>query len=331
MVVVIESKVTIHKYSKVLESEWESFLAANKCFTFQFQRRFLDLYPADFQDASYLIRNFSGELLAIIALGEFGETKQIISHPKSSFGGFVYTQGVSLKLKELIYLEFLEEIYRRYPDYTFEIRTPPRSFNPAEYAQERWLLWRFGFNINQITLHSIIDLLKTTKPDIKRIKYQNDKIQIVETKSLELLESFWKLLQENLLIRYKTFPTHTFQQIRQLVEAFPNEIRIFLAFDSVQKILGGLIFFNIKDGFHLQYMSVGDLGRKLSVGDLLINHTLKIAISESVNFFDFGHSHEKNGYLLNYNLFSYKSKFGSQLDESTRWILNLVKHKPKHN
>jgi len=323
MVVIIDSGITFQRYSKVFESEWEAFLQTNKCFTFQFQRSFLDLYAEEVVDASYLVRESSGELIALIPLGEFRESKKLISHPKSSYGGFFYRPDVSLQRKEAIYSQFLEEIRKSFNNYALEVRTSIKSFNPVESSQERWLLWRFGFKLNQVVLHSYIDLHMPKKLNTKRIKYENSKIQIIETKSPKYLRSFWDLLQENLSLRHNAVPTHNFTQIMQLIEVFPIEVRVFLAFDNSGQVLGGLVFFNTANGFHLQYMAIGQLGRQLSVGDLLINNALKIATHEAYDIFNFGHSNEQSGIELNYNLFSYKSKFGSRLDEALRWSLQL--------
>ena len=319
----IDSEVSFHRYSDLFKSDWETFLTTNSCFTFQFQRRFLDLYSDAVHDVSYLVHDLSGELLAIIALAELKDKKQLISHQKSSFGGFFYKNGTSLQIKETIYLGFLNELCKQFPNYSLEIRTPPKSFNLTDSAQERWILWRFGFNVDQIVLHSIIDLQQRMNQNSRRIKYENRDIEVMETKSPILLKSFWELLEENLSHRHMTRPTHQFNQIKQLVETFTNEIRVFLAFDSSTKLLGGLIFFNALGVFNLQYMAIGELGRKLSVGDLLIIHSLKVAESEGMNYFNFGHSNEKMGLKLNYNLSSFKAKFGSQFDEAIRWSIDL--------
>lgn len=319
----IDSGVSFHKYSDLFKTDWEHFLTTNSCFTFQFQRRFLDLYSDAVQDVSYLVRDLSGELVAIIALAELKETKQLISHQKSSFGGLFYKNGTTLQIKETIFSGLMTELCKQFPNYTLEIRTPPKSFNPPDSAQERWILWRFGFNVDQIVLHSIIDLQQRIKQNSKRIKYENRDIKITETKSPTLLKSLWNLLEENLSRRHMARPTHQFNQITQLVETFPKEIRVFLAFEKSNKLLGGLIFFNAFKVFHLQYMAIGELGRKLSVGDLLIIHSLKVAESEGMSYFNFGHSNEKMGLKLNYNLSSFKAKFGSQFDEAIRWSIDL--------
>lgn len=326
-----QSNIIVHKYTDILASEWETFLSVNECFSFQFRRRFLDIYSSEVIDTSYIIRESSGEILAVIAIGKLKETKQLISHPKSSFGGFIYRKGISIQLKELIYFEFLKVLSEDFTDYTLEIRTPMKAFNPLDSAEERWLLWRFGFSVDQVVLHSFINLSLPLIQDTKRIKYENNTVRILETKSPEYVWFFWTLLQENLLLRHNTRPTHTFTQIERLIDTFANDIRIFLAFDNTEHIQGGLIFFNTLNGFHLQYMAVSNFGRKLSVGDLLINYSLEIALSEKYNFFNFGHSHEKNGFDLNYNLFSYKSKFGSELDEAIRWKIDLGKFQYRSN
>jgi len=324
----IEPTISFHRYSEVFKSDWEAFLARNSCFTFQFQRRFLDLYLSEISDVSYLVRDESGEVLAIIPLTELKQTRRLISHQKSTFGSFLFKKGIPLQLKETIYSQLLSELCKEFPNYVLEIRTPPKSFNEADSAQERWLLWRFGFKVDQVVLHSIIDLQKGISQDSRRIRYENKGIEIVETKSPIFLKSFWDLLEENLFHRHSSRPTHEFSQIKQLLETFAVEIRFFLAFGNSNQILGGLIFFNALNVFHLQYMAIGDLGRKLSVGDLLILHSLKVAKSEGMKYFNFGHSHENSGLTLNYNLSSYKTKFGSHFDEAIRWSITLKDLQP---
>ena len=315
--------LVFERYVKLFEIEWDTFLQSNQCYTFQFQRRFLDLYESETTDFSQLIRDDSGNLIAIIALAIAEDSKTIISHPKSSYGGFVYKKGVSLQVKEFIFQKFISEISKSFPSYRIEIRTPIRSVDQSHVAEDRWLMWRMGFTINQVALHSVIDLQQELKIDTKRVKRSQKNIDVLETKSPEQIKDFWELLVSTLSGRHRVLPVHNLQQILKLINEFEKEIRVFLAFDAEGIILGGLVFFNTIRGFHLQYMAISDLGRSVGAGDFLISHAIKIAVEEQAFFFSFGHSHENLGLNINYGLLSYKAKFGTDHIDAFGWEITL--------
>lgn len=130
-------------------------------------------------------------------------------------------------------------------------------------------------------------------------------------------------MQENLRTRHRAEPVHTKSQIIQLKDKFKEKIRVFPVGEEADNTLGGLVFFNTTNVFHLQYMAVDLVGKSKSLGDFLITRVMETAMRENYDFFAFGHSNENFGRDLNVGLLSFKEKFGSELSDAIWWRKNL--------
>ncbi len=319
----MEKQLFVNYYSGNLQSEWDTFIRLNGCFTFQFQRKFLDLHNNETTDVSLMILNKSESLLAVIALSANLATRELISHSKSTYGGVFFALNTSLATKTAIYMEIVSTLKNKYSGFTLELRVPPSHLTSENYSVDKWVLWNVGFQPSMGVLHSVINLKRELNFNTGRVKKYHDKVKIVEPTSPNQIIEFWNLLTHTLLERHGEEPVHNSKQILQLIELFPLSIRIFLAQSNSQEIYGGLVFFNTLRAYHLQYMAVGEIGRKTSVGDALITESIQNAIREDFEIFGFGHSNENQGRDINFGLASFKEKFGSHFNETFCWKIQL--------
>lgn len=319
----MEKQLFIDYYSDDFQSEWDTFIHLNKCFTFQFQRKFLDLYNNEATDVSMMIRDKSDSLLAVIPLSANFATRELISHAKSTYGGVFFAMKTSLAMKKAIYAAIVSVLKNKFSGFTLELRVPPSHLTSENYSVDKWALWNNGFQPTVGVLHSAINLKEELNLIPGRVKKNHDDVKIVESSSSNQIIEFWDLLTRTLLERHGVEPVHNSKQILRLIELFPLSIRIFLAQSNFQEIYGGLVFFNTSRAYHLQYMAVGEIGRKKSVGDALIAESINIAMREDFEIFGFGHSNENRGKDVNFGLVSFKEKFGSHLNETFCWKIQL--------
>jgi hypothetical protein len=320
---VSEKVFFVQNYSAALKNEWDSFINNSGHFTFQFKRLFLDKNELIDQDVSLIAKDGSGSIIAVFPIQLDRDVNELVSHSLSSYGGVVFANHLGVNGRLKIYESFMMDLRDSFPGLTFKIRLPPAHVSNNESEIETWILWRLGFSPNSVVLHSAVDLRDVITFEKGRVRRDaGPGIEVFETRSPLLVRGLWDVLSEVLKVRHKTTPVHTYNEIIQLQNEFAGFIRIFVC-SRLDQVLGGLVFFNTNNSFHLQYMAVGPIGRQLSIGDILIRKALEIATHEDFYFFNFGHSNEKNGLVFNEDLWSFKTKFGSKEFSATTWSHRL--------
>jgi Acetyltransferase (GNAT) domain len=324
-IILFDMHLNIEFYSSRNRNEWNSFLVENGTFTFQFYREFLDLFVQDECESSIIVKDSRGQIIALMPISVCSLSKELVSHSKSTYGGVIYKEDTKLQVKQQIYSSIIQALGIKFPSFSIEVRTPPTYLGVRDSLADRWILWNLGFTPSQVVLHSVIDLGKEINLCSRRVKQSKfGDIKAVEVFSQDELLALGGLVKQVLFSRHGVNPVHSPRDLLHVKMLFPDFIRVFVAkYLGVETILGGLIFFNTENSFHLQYMAVSEEGRKQSVGDLLILESIRTAVRENSNFFGFGHSNEDEGRTLNTGLLSYKQKFGGYLSEAISWKYRL--------
>ena len=110
----------------------------------------------------------------------------------------------------------------------------------------------------------------------------------VEIKVSQDVKSFYAILKENLNIRHGVDPTHTIQELYNLIDLFPNSINLFGAFYKGEMIAGVLNFI-IKDDVALAfYISHKEKFQELRPLNFLFYSIFEWCIKEKIKVYDFG-------------------------------------------
>jgi hypothetical protein len=159
---------------------------------------------------------------------------------------------------------------------------------------------------------SVIDLTKpfvlskTRKESIRRGEKNN--LVIKEELKFDL---FWnEILIPNLAKKHNSKPVHTLEEISNLQQKFPNNIRHFNVY-NYDKIVAGSTVFITDTVAHPQYISGNEQKNELGSLDLLYNYLI-FDVFAAKNFFDFGISHEQSGKKINQGLLFWKETFGAK-------------------
>jgi lipid II:glycine glycyltransferase (peptidoglycan interpeptide bridge formation enzyme) len=114
----------------------------------------------------------------------------------------------------------------------------------------------------------------------------------------------------NLAKKHNSKPVHTFEEISNLQQKFPNNIRHFNVYNYDKIVAGSTVFITDKVA-HPQYISGNEQKNELGSLDLLYNYLITQVFKDK-NFFDFGISHEQNGKKINQGLLFWKETFGAK-------------------
>ena len=101
------------------------------------------------------------------------------------------------------------------------------------------------------------------------------------------------------------------EELELLASRFPEQIRLFAAFDRDEKMYAGVVIFDTTQTVHAQYIANSEEGREIGALDLVLDYLINVyAINKK--YFDFGISTEDAGRYLNNGLIFQKEGFGGR-------------------
>ena len=140
---------------------------------------------------------------------------------------------------------------------------------------------------------------------------------IAKTKKLSLkvkqsfnFHEFMSIEIKHLDEKYSQKPVHSAEEISYLATRFPDNIKLFVAYQDTE-MLGGTIIYETSEVAHAQYIAATKQGKDLSVLDAIMDYLINEFYSET-KYFDFGISTEDQGQYLNLNLIVNKESFGAR-------------------
>lgn len=302
-------------WSELLSDKWDCFIQSCPMATFLHSRRFLAYHKHRFLDRSIII-NQNNEWLAVMPAAENPQnTKQIISHPGSSFGGILHKGKVN---GEILY-ELFKTIGAFYYQQGYEslrYKMVPIIYQQPIIQDDAYALFRCEAHLYRRDLSCAIDLAlpsalsSAAQSTMRRRlrKAQNQALLISD--DLQYLPSYWAFLTAHLKEKYQREPVHTFSEISQLIFLFPEKIKFRVALAN-DRVVAGMILFCDKAVMHTQYLWVGLEGKSCFALDFIIQAAMDEAKQKSFRYFDFGISNEREGQVLNQNLYLSKTKHGA--------------------
>ena len=109
---------------------------------------------------------------------------------------------------------------------------------------------------------------------------------------------------------YQARPVHTLSEMQLLKQRFPEQIRLYAAYQE-GTMLGGTLLYVTPQVVHAQYISATPQGKHKHAIDALFRKLLKDTYS-NYPYFDFGTSNENQGKVLNTSLIYQKEGFGGR-------------------
>lgn len=305
----------ICSFEESLSIQWDEFLEACPMSTFLHTRRFLAYHKNRFKDDSLIIKDDEGDWLGVLpaALNPTDNT-EIISHPGITFGGILH-KG---KLMGSSMLEALEEINKFYTQKGYKkfiYKAVPYIYHRLPSSDDLYALFRCNAELYRRDLSCTISLDLPLNLSNKALSTMRRRFRKAEESGVTVhdspndLEQLWKILTNNLQEKYGTNPVHSYEEISDLLEKFPTNIKIVTA-KQEQNVVAGLVLFMNSLVYHTQYLVVTPEGAEIFALDYIINHCIDLARQFKIKYFDFGISNEQQGQYLNQGLYKSKAKHG---------------------
>ena len=287
--------LTVKRHSKNNKALWDNFVKNANNGTLFHLRRFLSYHPEDrFVDHSIEFYK-KNTLFSVFPAAESNINGKnfLVSHPGLTVGSFVVSEGVSIS-DSLELVEILTGYAKRNKFEGVRLTIPPifyqnRSSNYIDYA-----LLRNGFKYLKREVTSTLFIENDVKANLSKFKpsharaVRKAKETGIDIKVSQDVKSFYAILKENLKIRHGVNPTHTIQELYNLISLFPNSINIFGAFYKGEMIAGVLNFIIRDDVVLAFYISHKEKFQELRPLNLLFYSILKWCIKEKIKVYDFG-------------------------------------------
>ncbi|WP_226063795.1 GNAT family N-acetyltransferase [Kaistella polysaccharea] len=298
-------EISLVRYKKDLQSDWNKFVHNSKNALFFFDRNFMDYHSDRFVDHSLIFLK-KNKIIALFPATEHG--LEIISHAGLTFGSLL----LSFDAKTIDILEIFEKIKNYYRGLSFEnivYKSIPYIFHQYPSQEDLYALFRHEGKITRRDVSSVIDLNNPIpiNNNKKRLNKRCADYNVLIKETTDLKE-YWKVLTI-VLEKFNTKPTHNLFEILSLKEHFPNNIKFFEARKS-NELLAGVLIFDFGNVIHAQYMAATQNGRKIGALDFINSFLLEKY--KYRKYYSFGISTEKNGLYLNTGLIQQKENMGAR-------------------
>jgi hypothetical protein len=298
----------IIKYTHIFKDDWNSFVKISKNSHFFFYRDYMEYHSDRFDDFSLIFLDQKEKIVALLPANI--KDNVLYSHQGLTFGGFLTDD----KMKTETMLEVFHSLKAYLKNQNIDkmiYKSIPYIYHVKPAEEDRYALFRNDAQLIRRDVTSTIDL----NEPVRYSKGRKWSINKAKKEAVEVFEStdfksFWGLLIEILESNHQAKPVHTLDEMKQLANLFPDNIKLFLAKKDENIVAGALTYENQKI-VHTQYLASSFEGKNIGALDLLIDKLIK-EIYRDKKYFDFGISNEDEGRYLNAGLIAQKEGFGAK-------------------
>lgn len=295
----------IEPYDAQHAAAWDDLVARSVDGTFLHTRRYLGYHGDRFADRSLLI----GENAVLPAAEDPSDATTVVSHPGITYGGLVHDG--SLRGDAMVEaLAAVRDHYQAAGYRTLRYKAVPAIYHREPAQDDLYALFRLGARLYRRDLSATVELAAGTTPRSDRRR--NPRVAAKRGATLSAdpanLAAFWDVLTASLAARHATKPVHTADEMRTLMDLFPDAITLeTVLLDG--DVVGGTVHYRTDRVLHCQYSAASPEGAKAYALDLAFATAIETC---DLPYYDFGVSTEDGGTVLNAGLYDFKTSFGAR-------------------
>jgi len=298
----------VRRYTSCYADEWNRFVAQSKNGTFLFDRRFMDYHADRFNDCSLMIYR-RGALYAMLPANI--KDGVLTSHGGLTYGGLIMSDKCSAKGVQDAFIainDFLRSIsvqkvvYKAVPWIYHQQPAEEDLFALTSICQARLIIRDIS---SAIIGERQMPFTESRLSGLRKARRRG-----LTVKESTDFDRFWQILNDNLTDKYGVRPVHSAAELELLHGRFPDQIKLYMAFDGEQP-LGGTVLFLTPQVLHTQYISATPDGKACGAIDLLFDHLIH-AVYADYRYIDFGKSTSSDSADLNEQLIFQKEGFGAR-------------------
>jgi hypothetical protein len=301
-------RLRVERYTTDQEQEWNDFVRGSKNGTFLFDRGYMEYHGDRFIDASLVVRDQRGRLIALLPASRHEDV--LISHGGLTYGGFVTGTQMTTRRMLDVFDACLEHVRQDQID-RLVYKCVPHIYHSVPAEEDAYALFVHDARLVRRDVSSAID----TRAPVSFRKGRHGVLKRARRAGLcveqvHLFDRFWPVLEENLVDRYGKKPVHTLDEITYLAGRFPENILLFECAEDSEVLAGTVVYISV-NVCHFQYNAASEEGRRQGALDLVVADVIE-RFSSTHRVIDFGISTELDGRHLNGGLIDYKEGFGAR-------------------
>lgn len=302
------TSLAVERYAPPLRAAWDDLVRRSKNGTFLFLRGYMEYHRDRFDDGSLVVRDGKGGFLALLPANRRGSVLE--SHGGLTYGGFVVDRTMTLRGMLDVVAAVLAHLHDQAIS-SLRYKAVPHIYHRAPAEEDLYALAQHGARLATRAALSVFDRSAGCAPQARRRRGLR-KAQAAGLTACEspALEEYWDLLTEVLQKSYNSAPVHSFAEIRDLRDRFPENLRLFACFRGSRMVAGSLIY-QTETVARTQYIAASDEGKDLSALDLLFDFLFHERYREK-RYFDLGTSEGLHGVGLNDGVLEFKEGFGAR-------------------
>ncbi len=311
----------IVRYTPSLRLRWDEFVKNSSNATFLHLRGYMDYHADRFTDCSLMAFDSKNRLVAILPANISGTT--LYSHQGLTYGGWL-TNRRHFATPAMLEVWNVAIDWMRQNGITEMIyKAIPCIYVSYPSDDDVYALFRLNATVNSCAISSAIPLnqhwlANESSRQLAKLA-ANQGVTIESSNNYHL---FMKMLSDRLLERYGITPVHSSEEMSLLASRFPENIKLFLAFNSSHQAIAGTIIYITNEVVHTQYIATTSEGRRIGAVPAIVNY-LMCHISPKCKYLDFGTSCEENGLVLNKGLVEQKYGLGGRPVAYTSYRLKI--------
>jgi hypothetical protein len=309
----------------VASDEWDSLVWSSPYGTIFHTLKFLSYHPPDRFEFCHIAARDDKGLVAVLPGGKEVQAGKVVfrSPLGASFGGFVFAKPDLRKM-----LDLSEAMHARLAESGFdavEMVLPPSCYYSHGDENLRYLMTASGYRLHSRDATSVVPLDAFDGGAPHDVLARN--LRKAEKSGLEVkpahgdeIDGFYRILVKNLAAK-GLGPTHTLDELRYLVAAFPERVVVFEA-RTGGEVVGGCLVMVCSERAGLAFYICDDPDRRpLPVAEGALYRAVQWLKEKDVDFFDLGTV--SKGTDINWGLVQFKSKFGSRTYVREHYRLDL--------
>jgi len=288
-------------------SLWNTFISVAKNATFLFHRNFMDYHSDRFEDYSLMV--LDGEkVVAVLPANRVGDT--VYSHQGLSYGGVLVSDAIRIKDYVILVNELMCFLHTKMV-YNLKITNLPKIYHKTIADEMDYVAFLMKAEIFRTDVYLVIDLQKEYEPNRNRKRALKIASKLgIEIKEKSNYADFWnQILIPNLKERFNVNPVHSCSEIEKLAVLFPDNIKLFNAYQG-SELKAGVVLFLTETVAHFQYSSGGNDRTDTAALDILFDFVIKKYSYKK--YISFGSCSEENGYKLNEGLAYWKESYDAK-------------------
>jgi len=311
---------SVQKYQESDYANWNTFIGQAKNATFLFHRDFMEYHKDRFEDFSLMVFD-EKKLVAVLPANKVGN--ELYSHQGLSYGTIVIQNNV--RIKE--YLGIVRELMFYLSEVNIEfvyLKLPPKIYNKVLADELDYVSFLLQAEVYRSDIYMVVDNNDSYIPNRNRKRALKMASQI----DIEVLEDhnylgFWeRVLVPNLKTRFGVSPVHSLDEIKQLANSFPDQIKLFNAY--INGVLNaGVVLFVMDNLIHFQYSSGNEDRNSTAALDALFDFVIRKYLNKK--YISLGSSSDKNGLVINEGLAYWKESLGAKAS-----VQNYIKLKTEN-